>query len=85
MSGPNFSDFFGSNNSNRFDPDDFFGKHKIKIFIIVALFFVVPNLVILVGAGQRAVIFNRVIGMEQRGTRRGDSVRNSDTSTSDYL
>jgi regulator of protease activity HflC (stomatin/prohibitin superfamily) len=71
MSGPNFSDFFGSNNSNRFDPDDFFGKHKIKIFSIIALFFVVPNLVILVGAGQRAVIFNRVIGMEQRVLEEG--------------
>jgi regulator of protease activity HflC (stomatin/prohibitin superfamily) len=71
MSSPNFSDFFGSNNSNRFDPDDFFGKHKIKIFSIVALFFVVPNLVILVGAGQRAVIFNRVIGMEQRVLEEG--------------
>ncbi len=71
MNGSNFSDFFGSNNANRFDPDDFLNKHKIKIIAILALFFVVPNLVILVGAGQRAVIFNRVIGMEERVLEEG--------------
>lgn len=71
MSGPNFSDFFSSNSPNRFDPDDFLSKHKIKIFAVIAMFFVVPNLVILVGAGQRAVVFNRIFGMEERVLEEG--------------
>jgi regulator of protease activity HflC (stomatin/prohibitin superfamily) len=36
------------------------------IIAVVVIFFVLPNLIILVGAGQRGVVFNRITGMEKR-------------------
>ncbi|NQY79978.1 MAG: prohibitin family protein [Candidatus Caenarcaniphilales bacterium] len=73
MNSPNLSDFFNPNNPNRggFDPDDFLNKNKIKLAVILVLIFILPNIVVLVGAGQRAVIFNRVTGMQQRVLEEG--------------
>ena len=67
MNSPNLSDFFNSNNPNKsgFDPDDFLNKNKIKLVVILVLIFILPNIVVLVGAGERAVIFNRVTGMQK--------------------
>ncbi|MDD9897595.1 MAG: prohibitin family protein [Candidatus Melainabacteria bacterium] len=74
MDRPDIPDFFNArnfNNSGGFDPDKFLGKNKWTILLVIALIFIVPNFVILVGAGQRAVIFNRVTGMEQRVLEEG--------------
>ena len=72
MNNPNLSDFFSSNNKrNSFDPDDFLNKNKIKLAIILVLIFIIPNILVLVGAGQRAVIFNRVLGMQERVLEEG--------------
>lgn len=54
-----------------FDPDDFLSQYKWTIIGILLLIFVIPNFVILVGAGQRAVVFNRVFGMEERVLEEG--------------
>lgn len=74
MDKPDIPDFFNARNfknGGSFDPDHFLSKHKWTIFIIILLIFVVPNFVILVGAGQRAVIFNRITGMEKRVLEEG--------------
>ena len=68
MDRPDIPDFFinPKGGKNNFDPDKFLSQYKFVLIAIVVLFLVVPNLVILVGAGQRAVVFNRITGMEQR-------------------
>jgi len=72
MDRPEIPDFFvRSGGGNNFDPDKFLGKHKATIFVVILLFLTLPNLVVLVGAGQRAVIFNRVSGMEKRVLEEG--------------
>ena len=76
MNNPNLSDFFNANNGGRgsFDPDDFLAKNKFKLATIVILIFILPNILVLVGAGQRAVIFNRVTGMQKRILEEGIQV-----------
>ncbi|MBT6843383.1 MAG: prohibitin family protein [Candidatus Melainabacteria bacterium] len=74
MDKPDIPDFFNARNfknGGSFDPDDFLGKNKWTILIIIFAIFIVPNFVILVGAGQRAIIFNRVTGMEKRVLEEG--------------
>jgi prohibitin 2 len=67
MDKPDIPDFFiNPNRSYSFDPDEFLSKNKWTLIIILAAFLVLPNIVILVGAGQKAVIFNRILGMETR-------------------
>lgn len=72
MDRPEIPDFFTRpNKGGDFDPDKFLGKHKFTIVLVIILFLTLPNLVVLVGAGQRAVIFNRVTGMEKRVLEEG--------------
>ena len=72
MDRPDIPDFFTKpGKGGNFDPDKFLGKHKLTIFIVVLLFLIMPNIVVLVGAGQRAVIFNRISGMEKRVLEEG--------------
>lgn len=67
MSKPDIPDFFvNPNKPNGFDPDDFLSKNKITIILVLLGIFLLPNIFIIVGAGQKAVIFNRVSGMEKR-------------------
>lgn len=68
MSRPDIPDFFVNPKkfNSDFDPDQFFSKYKMIIFVIVVLVFIVPNMIILVGAGERGVIFNRITGIEKR-------------------
>lgn len=67
MDKPEIPDFFiNPKGGNNFDPDKFLSKYKFIFISLIVLFLVVPNIVILVGAGQRAVIFNRITGMEKR-------------------
>jgi prohibitin 2 len=76
MNKPDINDIFGrpGNLGKGFDPDDFLSKNKFLIITLVLLFLVLPNIVILVGAGQRAVIFNRISGMEKRVLSEGIQV-----------
>lgn len=72
MDRPDIPDFFvRPGGGGNFDPDKFLGKHKFTILIVILLFLIVPNLIVLVGAGQRAVIFNRLTGMEKRVLEEG--------------
>jgi prohibitin 2 len=72
MERPNIPDFFvRPGKGGDFDPDKFLGKYKYTIIGILALFLVIPNIVILVGAGQRAVVFNQITGMEKRVLEEG--------------
>ncbi len=74
MDKPDIPDFFSARKFKQggaFDPDLFLSKHKWTIITVLLLVFVVPNFVILVGAGQRAVVFNRITGMEQRVLEEG--------------
>lgn len=74
MNRPDIPDFFTSprgNNFNNFDPDDFLNKYKFLIIVAVIAFLLIPNMIILVGAGQRAVVFNRITGMEKRVLEEG--------------
>jgi len=67
MDKPDIPDFFiNPNKQYSFDPDDFLSKYKWTLIGLVLAFLVVPNFLILVGAGQKAVIFNRITGMETR-------------------
>jgi prohibitin 2 len=67
MDKPDIPDFFiNPNKQYNFDPDDFLSKYKWTLIGVVIAFLVVPNFLILVGAGQKAVIFNRITGMESR-------------------
>jgi len=67
MDKPDIPDFFiNPNKQYSFDPDDFLSKYKWTLIVLVLAFLVVPNFLILVGAGQKAVIFNRITGMESR-------------------
>lgn len=67
MDKPDIPDFFiNPNKQYSFDPDDFLSKYKWTLIGVVLAFLVVPNFLILVGAGQKAVIFNRITGMETR-------------------
>ena len=67
MERPDIPDFFINPKGGKdFDPDKFLSKYKMLIIAVVAIFFVLPNLIILVGAGQRGVVFNRITGMEKR-------------------
>jgi len=67
MDKPDIPDFFiNPNKQYSFDPDDFLSKYKWTLLVLVLAFLVVPNFLILVGAGQKAVIFNRITGMESR-------------------
>jgi prohibitin 2 len=67
MDKPDIPDFFiNPKGGNNFDPDKFLSKYKMFIIAALVIFLVIPNIVILVGAGQRAVIFNRITGMEKR-------------------
>lgn len=68
MDRPDIPDFFIRNQKGGggFDPDKFLGNNKFLIIILVLLFLILPNTVVLVGAGQRAVVFNRLTGMEKR-------------------
>lgn len=67
MQRPDIPDFFINPKGGKdFDPDKFLSKYKMIIIAVVVIFFVLPNLVILVGAGQRGVVFNRITGMEKR-------------------
>jgi prohibitin 2 len=67
MDKPDIPDFFiNPNKQYSFDPDDFLSKYKWTLIGLVLAFLVVPNFLILVGAGQKAVIFNRITGMESR-------------------
>lgn len=67
MDKPDIPDFFiNPKGGSNFDPDQFLSKYKGVIIAIIVLFLVLPNIVILVGAGQRAVVFNRITGMEKR-------------------
>ncbi len=74
MDKPDIPDFFNARKFKQggdFDPDLFLSKNKWTIITLLVLIFVLPNFVILVGAGQRAVIFNRITGMEQRVLEEG--------------
>ena len=74
MDKPDIPDFFSARKfqqGDAFDPDKLLSKNKWTIITILVLIFVIPNFVILVGAGQRAVIFNRITGMEQRVLEEG--------------
>ncbi len=72
MNKPDVPDFFiNPKGINNFDPDQFLSKYKYFIIGIIVLFLVVPNFIILVGAGQRAVVFNRITGMEKRVLEEG--------------
>ena len=72
MDKPDIPDFFTNPRGGaNFDPDKFLSKYKFIIIGIVVLFLVLPNIVILVGAGQRAVVFNRVTGIEKRVLEEG--------------
>lgn len=72
MDKPDIPDFFiNPKGGSNFDPDKFLSKYKMVIIAIIVLFLVLPNIVILVGAGQRAVVFNRVTGMEKRVLEEG--------------
>lgn len=67
MDKPDIPDFFiNPNRAASFDPDDFLSKNKWTLIAVVVAFLVFPNLLILVGAGQKAVVFNRIFGMEKR-------------------
>lgn len=67
MERPDIPDFFINPKGGKdFDPDKFLSKYKMLIITVVVIFFVLPNLIILVGAGQRGVVFNRITGMEKR-------------------
>lgn len=67
MERPDIPDFFINPKGGKdFDPDKFLSKYKMLIIAVVVIFFVLPNLIILVGAGQRGVVFNRITGMEKR-------------------
>lgn len=74
MGRPDIPDFFVNpkrfNNGN-FDPDQFLSKNKFIIFAALLLFFILPNMLIIVGAGKRAVVFNRITGMEKRVLEEG--------------
>lgn len=67
MENPGF--FRGSNQG--FDIDQFLSKNKFTILLIIIAILILPNIVILVGAGQRAVVFNRIFGMERRVLEEG--------------
>lgn len=73
MDRPDIPDFFVDPKrfKNDFDPDKFLSKYKLLIIAIVIVFLILPNIVILVGAGERAVIFNRITGMEKRVLEEG--------------
>lgn len=73
MDRPDIPDFFinPKNFGSKFDPDQFLGKNKFYIIGIILLILLAPNMIILVGAGQRAVIFNRITGMEKRVLEEG--------------
>lgn len=66
MDKPDIPDFFINPNKGGFDPDQFLGRYKWMIIAAILIFLVVPNIIVLVGAGQRAVVFNRITGMEKR-------------------
>lgn len=68
MDRPDIPDFFSNPNRqfNQFDPDKFLKNNIMLIGLVILAFFILPNLLIVVGAGQRAVLFNRVTGMEER-------------------
>ena len=71
MDRPDIPDFFINPKGGGFDPDKFLSKYKMIIIGALVVFLVIPNIVILVGAGQRAVIFNRVTGVEKRVLEEG--------------
>ncbi len=67
-----FQDFFvHSKNNKGFDPDEFLNKNKYTIILVIALLLLLPNSLVMVGAGHKAVIFNRITGMEQRALEEG--------------
>ncbi len=73
MGKPDIPDFFVNPkrfNSN-FDPDQFLSKNKYLLLGIIFVLFILPNMFILVGAGKRAVVFNRITGMEKRVLEEG--------------
>lgn len=72
MDKPDIPDFFiNPKGGGNFDPDQFLSKYKFFIIGIIVIFLILPNIVILVGAGQRAVVFNRITGMEKRVLEEG--------------
>jgi regulator of protease activity HflC (stomatin/prohibitin superfamily) len=68
MSNRDFQDFF---NKGSFDPDEFLSRNKNLILLVLASILFLPNAVVMVGAGQKGVIFNRITGMEQRSLEEG--------------
>lgn len=66
MDRPDIPDFFQRPSKNNFDPDKFLHNNRFLIITLVILLLVLPNLVIVVGPGQRGVVFNRLTGMEKR-------------------
>ena len=73
MGKPDIPDFFVNPKrfGNGFDPDKFFSQNKFIILGIIITLFILPNIFILVGAGERGVVFNRVTGMEKRVLEEG--------------
>ena len=73
MDRPDIPDFFTNpkNFKGGFDPDQFLSNNKFFIITVLVLFLILPNMVVLVGAGERGVIFNRVSGMEKRVLEEG--------------
>ena len=68
MDKPDIPDFFidPRNIKTSFDPDKFLGKYRYVLISILIFFLLVPQMLVLVQAGHRAVIFNRLTGMEKR-------------------
>jgi prohibitin 2 len=68
MEKPDIPDFFidPRNIKNSFDPDKLIAKYKYFFILILFLFLFVPQMLVLVQAGHKAVIFNRLTGMEKR-------------------
>lgn len=77
MGRPDIPDFFINPkrfNGGGFDPDKFLGKNKILIIFVLISLFLLPNMFVIVGAGKRAVVFNRITGMEERVLEEGINV-----------